>query len=457
MRSTRGYDEDDDLTIVRSSLSHGTRRTAADDDYSEATSRHTQPRERRRRERRRSPSIRAMSSDSDTRSRSYTRRPARDPYHGDERDGKHDSIAYAILALGVFSMLAGVLRSRRDKRGNNPRDLRREEQARRQRQEDFERRKRERRRREDMDAERRYRNRDHDDQESVRELKTITYVPTEAPRSPSRGLRSLEPPPDDRDDRSRAPSRAGRSEAGSVDTHKTGPGERNENISRADSAYLSHDNLIEWARPCSTLRPDQISAPAGTPTSDSGPAMENLRCPVTGCTMTDRVDRLATSTYDIIATCPLSSEAEVPQFEGRVAGAQAYVAKLTNHIATVAQNVWPVHKLSTADDAVCSGHSLVSISPDQIEQATKATGLDNDNYRSLQRQRAKVWHAMARIDRMLNVLGSMIMEGRATTETEACINSTRRDEHVVAFRELQAMALQLREVASQVKQSISSL
>nr|OQO31300.1 hypothetical protein B0A51_03278 [Rachicladosporium sp. CCFEE 5018] len=180
-----------------------------------------------------------MSSDSGTASRSYTRKSARDPHDNDEKDGKHDSIAYAILALGVFSMLAGVLRLRRDKRGDNARDLRREEQARHLRQEDFERRKRERRRREDMDAERRYRDRDHDDQESVSELKTITYVPTEAPRSPSRGPRRLEPPSDERDDRSRAPSRTGRSEAGSVDTQKTGHHERDDNTSRADSAIRS--------------------------------------------------------------------------------------------------------------------------------------------------------------------------------------------------------------------------
>nr|OQO30896.1 hypothetical protein B0A51_03179 [Rachicladosporium sp. CCFEE 5018] len=239
MRSTRSYDEDDDLTIVRSNLSRGMRRTAADDDYSEATSRHTQPRERRRRRRRRSPSVRSMSTDSDTSRRSYTRKPAPGPRDGDERDGKHDSIAYAILALGVFSMLAGVLRLRRDKRGDNARDLRREEQARRVRQEDFERRKRERRRREDVEAERRYRSRDGDVEESVSELKTITYVPTEAPRSPSRGPRRLEPLSDERDDRSRAPSRTGRSEAGSADTQKTGHHERDDNTSRADSAIRS--------------------------------------------------------------------------------------------------------------------------------------------------------------------------------------------------------------------------
>ncbi|KAK6442480.1 hypothetical protein LTR95_001274 [Oleoguttula sp. CCFEE 5521] len=239
MRSTRGYDEDDDLTMVRSNLSRGTRRTSADDDYSEATSRHTQPRERRRRRRRRSPSVRSMSSDSDTDRRSYTREPDRDLHDSDEKDGKHDSIAYAILALGVFSMLAGVLRLRRDKRGDNARNLHREEQARRVRQEDFEQRKRERRRREDMEAERRYRDHNHDDQESVSELKTITYVPTEAPRSPRRGPRRLEPPSDERDDRSRAPSRTGRSEAGSVGTQRTGHHERDDNASRADSAIRS--------------------------------------------------------------------------------------------------------------------------------------------------------------------------------------------------------------------------
>nr|OQO31301.1 hypothetical protein B0A51_03279 [Rachicladosporium sp. CCFEE 5018] len=169
--------------------------------------------------------------------------------------------------------------------------------------------------------------------------------------------------------------------------------------------------------------------------------------------MTDRVDRLAAQTYDITGTCPLSSEVGTPQFDDKVVAAQAYVAKLTHHIATVAQNVGAVHKLSTADDAVYSGPSLVAILPEQIEQATRATGLDSDSYRSLQRQRAKVWHAMSRIDRMLDILDSVVSELQATSGTKACINSTKHDEHVVASRMLQAMVLQLREVASEVSES----
>jgi hypothetical protein len=149
---------------------------------------------RARRERYRSPS-----QDSCDRNYDYDDSPRRSSYPSEQtradRPPQTEGLGKATLAVGIISVVAGLLHV-----WNTKKKREREEAERRWRKEDFERRKADRRRREaKRERERQRRMEEECEPEPVSNVRRIGYAPMERSRSRSRSrhaVRQIEAPPD---------------------------------------------------------------------------------------------------------------------------------------------------------------------------------------------------------------------------------------------------------------------